>query len=96
MARAAGFAKMTDGKNIRALERAEVRGWITQPSQPDLIEGEVHFMLIPDFGWTATSPDVRPIANVGAYMSNSTPMGDTLANGGIKVELNVSPRRAPS
>lgn len=82
-----GGAKMNDGKNVRAVERAEVRGWITQPTQPDLIEGEMHFMLIPDFGWTTTSPGVRPINHVGAYMAVTTPMGDTFA-GGIKVELN--------
>lgn len=82
-----GFAKTNDGKNVRAVERAEVRGWITQPNSPDLIEGEVHFMLIPDFGWKATTSAVRAINNVGAYMAVTTPLGDTL-DGGIKVELN--------
>lgn len=83
-----GSAKLNDGRNVRAVERAELRGWITEPSAPDQPEGELHFLLIPDFGWTPRSPGVRPMNRVEDLMQVVTPMGDTEL-GGIKVELNL-------
>jgi hypothetical protein len=83
-----GYAKLNDGRNVRAVERAELRGWITEPSAPDQAEGELHFLLIPDFGWTPRSPGVRPMNRLEELMKVLTPMGDTEL-GGIKVELNL-------
>lgn len=77
-----------DGRPVPAIERAELRGWIRPNSEPEGydVEGEIHFMFVPDFGWSPTAAGVTPINTPELIAAHLTPLSD--GEGSIKVELN--------